>query len=1100
MSGELAISTMPLQAAGSITLFGSAELSAGPVSLGISVEANVAAQAPKPLEVTAFLEVQLKTPLGKPKAKITMEWEKEGVPPYALPLSASLGIEHRKVTKNWTVEKGSSYIPDDDKLWSGIENPLVTVPSVPLVPPDVLLVLNFDKPVEDAGQVGDNPEQKPADELVGNYRFKYALKAVTLQYRDLWNEQVDDGLWEDYQTFANSQVDPGNAGYQLSGNWQVIPGSKTLQNTKLILNATTPFEISRLLDDNEYWLAFLNAQEPDYPCGPVEEEVQLCADFENRALGSEYPLFTENGYIFMSDFPMNVIAYQADWLSTEKALNAGGSFETIECLNIAAQASTGEIKLKVIDNVMLLAGISSASYLKFTDQFSGDVIELEVNNSGATIPASIHFPEVFFPGLPHKVWITCIIDDAPVAAFIAYDEDLNELDRVDQQSAEGAVTYILNSKTNPMRSIAILGNRVRIIEICYEQTRSTDISDILVVAPVEMAEIQVHLAKNSWGTIYLYDASDQQLEQIAFDFPWESADEDMQPVVIAAGDPFRSFLISGVYNLIRVCGVSVEARETFLNDSRLPTHLQTRLEENWGRHTAQILHPNKYYRLQVETSASRCKGEGAWTEETFTEYLFFKTGNPPGPPSELQEAVPDNERYDLSEPLKDLSAYIDHTIPSGATADEAQLPVYRSYDVGVVFNDSYLSQMYQMANLPLMLTFLDNNNQPVTGRDGQPLLLENLWEDNPDLVTTREETQYKNMLDENGCIQAVQVIPEQKQELQAASRELLFQPQTQYRARLLAGEEHTVYEFAFITSRYSNFAQHMHSFSNRIWHHFELQGDPAYVIDPVLLQQILDNPEDDNVKFEQLMQVLDLNPRTWPLRTEILALNDANATYGFLLESAEAMDWNRIEISADYSSESVPVSEVMDKVKLIGASFTPGNQWVELLVLETTDLEGYSLSTKSLTAAEEDAFVSFFTFGLLSDFNAGTILRIHNGTDPGHDPATTESTYLYADHTTDSFDPAGQQFQLMATDGELVQERIFLPESSFSEQSIEVVTAADGSRAFVFFRDLTQPIQTCLSGRYRFKFIYLRDAGNGLPALKRFGFDDPEEAVLEFSL
>src|SRR5688572_31805443 len=52
---------------------------------------------------TLFRSVQLKTPIGKPKATIKLKWEKPGTPPFPIPLAATLGIEHRKVNENWEV-------------------------------------------------------------------------------------------------------------------------------------------------------------------------------------------------------------------------------------------------------------------------------------------------------------------------------------------------------------------------------------------------------------------------------------------------------------------------------------------------------------------------------------------------------------------------------------------------------------------------------------------------------------------------------------------------------------------------------------------------------------------------------------------------------------------------------------------------------------------------------------------------------------------------------------------------------------------------------------------------------------------------------------
>ena len=459
ISGSLNVSRMPFQAKGSLTLYGNATLSAGPVSLGISVEANAKAQAPKPLSISASLEVQLKTPLGNPKATVRLKWEKEAEPPYSLPLSSMHGIQHRKVIKNWDVVKPRKYGLDADNLWDGSEDPLAPIGDIPLVTPDVYLVLNFDKPVEDAGLVGDNPMPKPPDEEVGDYSFKYALKNVTLQYRDSWNENVDDGNWDDYETFAVGQVQDGQNTYKLSGTWQAIPSPDGIVNTKLVLNATTPFEISRMLQNNDAWLALLNAYNPAYPCQTPPALTLTCVDFENRNYGQEYPFFIEQGFMFMSNFPMNIAAYEAGWLGTHKALNSAGMFITIECLKVMLQDTTGEIKLKVIDNIMLLAGVGSDCYIKFTSEFSEkNEVELYVNNFGANIPASIRFPEAFFPGLPLTVYITCVVSDAPPDVFVAFDADLNILDTAALVSANDEIhTYKLQSASEPIRSIAILG-------------------------------------------------------------------------------------------------------------------------------------------------------------------------------------------------------------------------------------------------------------------------------------------------------------------------------------------------------------------------------------------------------------------------------------------------------------------------------------------------------------------------------------------------------------------------------------------------------------------------------------------------------------------
>jgi len=78
LDGQLTISRMPFQADGRVTLFGGLELGAGPVSVGLSVEASVAVEVPNPFSVSAEMTFELKTPLGNPKATVMFVGEAPG--------------------------------------------------------------------------------------------------------------------------------------------------------------------------------------------------------------------------------------------------------------------------------------------------------------------------------------------------------------------------------------------------------------------------------------------------------------------------------------------------------------------------------------------------------------------------------------------------------------------------------------------------------------------------------------------------------------------------------------------------------------------------------------------------------------------------------------------------------------------------------------------------------------------------------------------------------------------------------------------------------------------------------------------------------------
>ncbi len=869
---------------------------------------------------------------------------------------------------------------------------------------------------------------------------------------------------------------------------------------------------------NDIWFALLDVYHPNYPCtGEIIEE-EICADFEDREIGEYYATLVQDEFIFTSPFPMVVHGYLAPWLGTRKGLNNADGYQTIECLNIKAQEITGEINLKVINEVLITAGIGYNSYLKFTDEYSKRNIELFINQSSldlnnGIIPVFIHFPKASFEGIPHQVWITCIVNDPPDPFLYAFDEDGNVVDRAlstEGRKVNGAVVYKLESAIEPIRKIGILGQGIRIIEICYPVHHAVGTTNILVTMPEDVVKADVHLSKNSQGSIYLYDRENTEIQQIEFDIPDDLPDNEVRPVTLSfGGEPFRSFLLLGRFNIIRVCGVTEEAQDTYEYNSGLNTHLQDSLEENWGKHTAQILTPNKYYRLEIKTAASRRKNGGGWQEQEFIEYMFFKTGNPPGPPASTQTEVDDIARYDLDGPLSDLGAYVDYTIPAGATADEAQSYIYRSYDIGVVYNDSYIDQMYQMADLPISIKLLDNNNLLVLNAAGDELQFFNLWGDNPERSLTREETRYEDILNDSWCVTMTGVSTETNKETLAFSRDLLLNPRAQYRAHVMAGDT-AVYEFAFLTSRYSNFLHHIHSFQDAIWNHFSLIQNPDYEIDADVLQQILTNSEDESVKFEQLMSLFDLNPRPLPERIEVALMNDRHQSYGLLLESPEPLDWSRTELKILFDNRGDAIEEVDHVVKIIDGSvenigipreinISYNNQWIDILVLVTTDLSGYTVEYLPISAGEEKTYQEYYRFPENSVYLAGTLIRIYNGSEPTSSDEN-EHVNLYADHQTRTLDAAGTVIRLKDAADETLHTRLIFSNAGFNELDSNIIRSQDGTRAFIFVRTGDAEFSELGDGIYRLNFEFKRDIGSDAPILKRFGFSHAEETGIEFSL
>jgi hypothetical protein len=237
-------------------------------------------------------------------------------------------------------------------------------------------------------------------------------------------------------------------------------------------------------------------------------EEKICADFETRDFGYYYSVLVQNEFIFSSPYPMNVLRYMAPWLGTERAMNNGDSYQTIECLNIKEQPETERINFKVVNNALITAGIGYDSYLKFTDEYTKGPIELFINHSMidvGKVPAFIVFPELHFENLPYQVWVTCIVDVGDNVFLFALDKDNNILDEVQIDEGieiNGARVYKLESGSLPIRKIGILGFGIRIIEICYAKYHRVEASVILVTAPQDIVNAEIHLSKNSNGNIF----------------------------------------------------------------------------------------------------------------------------------------------------------------------------------------------------------------------------------------------------------------------------------------------------------------------------------------------------------------------------------------------------------------------------------------------------------------------------------------------------------------------------------------------------------------------------------------------------------------------
>ena len=215
--------------------------------------------------------------------------------------------------------------------------------------------------------------------------------------------------------------------------------------------------------------------------------------------------------------------------------------------------------------------------------------------------------------------------------------------------------------------------------------------------------------------------------------------------------------------------------------------------ESW-KDKGNVLEPYTKYRLRIVTTAQVDSN----TPRQLPQLAYFQTEGPPGlstlskptEPPYPADLVDPSGAPNVKDALDDLTLYVRQTIPPTVPkTGEAPLlprPVYRGYDVGVLFNEDYVDLMYRLAGRDLALLLYDRNNQPVRDPSGRLVVLKNPWGVNEKLSFNAQETPWIALLNGSPCLTAIE--PEsvpRDQTLQAAHETQILDPDTLYDARLM---------------------------------------------------------------------------------------------------------------------------------------------------------------------------------------------------------------------------------------------------------------------------------------------------------------------------
>jgi hypothetical protein len=220
----------------------------------------------------------------------------------------------------------------------------------------------------------------------------------------------------------------------------------------------------------------------------------------------------------------------------------------------------------------------------------------------------------------------------------------------------------------------------------------------------------------------------------------------------------------------------------------------------WWSDKGNVLEPYTNYRLRIVTTANLTNTAQGVSNRSYVlpQLAYFQTKGPPGlstltRPSEPpypDDLVDASHTTESKGSLDDLTLYVKQTIPPTVpkTGELPLLPrpVYRGYDVGVLFNEDYVDLMYRLAGRDLSLLLYDRNNQPIRDHSGRLVVLNNPWGVNEQLTFNAQETPWIALLNGSPCVNPIDLdsVP-RDQTLQAAHEAQILEPDMLYDARLM---------------------------------------------------------------------------------------------------------------------------------------------------------------------------------------------------------------------------------------------------------------------------------------------------------------------------
>jgi len=333
-----------------------------------------------------------------------------------------------------------------------------------------------------------------------------------------------------------------------------------------------------------------------------------------------------------------------------------------------------------------------------------------------------------------------------------------------------------------------------------------------------------------------------------------------------------------------------------------------------------------------------------------------------------------------------------------------------------------------------------------------------------------------------------------------------------------------VYRFQFTTSRFANFAHHLHSYQDETWR-IAVTNVPSVI--PAMTRAVTPATplSDDEVRGYETLASTVLGPaaRQNPPEVQLTRVEIDGAPLAFLVQSPEPIDWLRTEIALSRTSLARTEPALPTKAKLAAVNFAANRidiDSVVLLLREPMDLSAHRIEGRLvpwplspgsgvLIDAQaipggllEQSWTTYHSFAAEKKLPAGTILEVEPSDALSMNPAGLAGV------DAESVAPTHRIFysvelRLVAPDGEVVYSRHFLPDDDYVSENLKVLRKADGTQFFMVKLDAALNVVPLSLEQYRLKLTYHRNNKARVSASQTFsqaGNDADEIVTLDIPL